>query len=300
MIPEFPNFKKLELADGPEIDKFTSKYPPYSDFNFASMWSWDIHNNMAISQLNKNLVILFNDYVLEKKFLSLIGENKISETASELTSFSEKNYKMSSLELIPEEAINMLNESMFIIVPDRDSYDYIYSMAHLANMNNWSKNSSGKRIRRFLKSNPNYVIKDLRIEEIPKEEYKIMFQKWAQNKNIDNHFGLNEYKAFERFLQMDSKKIKFTSLYINGVLVGFTAYEILSNDFAISHFAKADIEQFSGVYDVLNWEEARLLNKKGIKYFNWEQDLGISGLRYSKEKYKHSFFLKKFIVNRLV
>ena len=125
-----------------------------------------------------------------------------------------------------------------------------------------------------------------------------MFKKWAKNKNIQNHFELNEYKAFERFLEVDSKNIHFVSLYVAETLVGFTAYEILSNDFAMSHFAKADHTHEAAVNDVLNWQEAKLLNEKGIKYFNWEQDLGIPGLRYSKEKYKHSFFLKKFIVKK--
>lgn len=299
MIPEFPQFKKLELTDKNDIEGFTSKFPPYSDFNFASMWSWDIKEEMRFSSLNGNLVVRFTDYLSGKNFLSFIGENKISETASELILFSQKNYQISFLRLIPEETTNILPTSMFTIEPDRDSYDYIYSISDLANMSSWSKNSSGRRIRKFLKSNHNYILKNLSIEEISKDEYREMFKKWAQNKNISNHFELNEYKAFERFLQINNKNIKFTSLYVNNILVGFTAYEILSNDFAISHFAKADIGYINEISDVLNWEEAKLLNKKGIKYFNWEQDLGLPGLRYSKEKYKHTFFLKKFIVNRV-
>ena len=296
MIPEFPKFKPIELSDKEDVEKFTHKFPPYSDFNFVSMWSWDVYNKMKLSQLNNNLIVLFNDYVSEKYFLSFIGENKIFETVSELIAFSKRNYQVNFLKLIPEEVINTLPESTFTTDSDRDSYDYVYSVAHLANMNNWSKNSSGKRIRKFLKSNLNYTIKQFYINEIPKEEYEEMFKKWAKNKNIDNHFELNEYKAFERFLQINDKNIRFISLYIDNVLVGFTAYEVLSDDFVMSHFAKADVEYHNTINDILNWEEAKLLNEKGIKYFNWEQDLGIQGLRYSKEKYKHSFFLKKFII----
>lgn len=63
MISEFPQFKKLELADKKDIEKFTSKFPPYSDFNFVSMWSWDIRGEMRVSQLNGNLVVRFTDYL---------------------------------------------------------------------------------------------------------------------------------------------------------------------------------------------------------------------------------------------
>ncbi len=300
MLPKFPNFKKLELSDKEEVEKFTFKFPPYSDFNFVSMWSWNIHQKMMLSQLNENLVVLFDDYVSGKPFLSFIGKNKIPETALELIKFSENNYKTNSLELIPEEMANILVEAGFMVAPDIDSHDYIYSVAHLANMNNWPKNSSGKRIRQFVKLYPDYVVKQSSIQETTKDEHLEMFKRWANNKKIDNYFELNEYRAFERIFQIKDKNIKVVSLYIKSILVGFTVYEILSNDYVISHFAKADIKHHSSVYDILNWEEAKILDAQGVKYYNWEQDLGIQGLRQSKEKYKPSFFLKQFIVGRKV
>ncbi len=54
MIPEFPNFKKLELSDREEVESVTNKFPPYSDFNFTSMWCWDINEDMRLSKLNGN------------------------------------------------------------------------------------------------------------------------------------------------------------------------------------------------------------------------------------------------------
>ena len=299
MIPDFPNFKKLEISDREEVERLTRKLPPYSDFNFVSMWSWDIHSSMGLSILNKNLVVLFEDYVSQTPFLSFIGENAIENTAITLAEFYMKNYGSGTLRLVPEEIATALPETSFSIKPDRDSYDYIYSVSHLANMSSWSKNSSGKKIRKFLRSESPYTTKHLAIREISKEEYLHLFKKWADGKNIDNHFEFSEYKAFNRFLQLEGKNIKFVSLYIKDSLCGFTAYEMTSNDFALSHFAKADLHSWGAAGDMLNWEEAKILQEKGIKYFNWEQDLGITGLRYAKEKYKHTFFLKKFVVNVL-
>ncbi|MEI7765324.1 MAG: phosphatidylglycerol lysyltransferase domain-containing protein [bacterium] len=296
MIPVFPNFKKLELSDKKEVEKFTSEFPPYSDFNFISMWIWDIADNMMISQLNKNLVVVFNDYLSGKPFISFIGKNKISETTLDLIKFSENKYKTSSLKLITEENANILGKIGFTVTPDNNSHDYVYLISHLANMNTWSQNTSGKGIRRFIKKYPSYVVKQFNLNEIQKEEYIEMFKKWANNKKIINHFEMNEYKAFKRLLQINDKNIKIISLYEKDVLIGFTVVEIESEGYATSHFAKADVEHSSAVYDVLNWEEAKILKKEGVKYYNWEQDLGIKGLRASKLKYKPSFFLKQFIV----
>ena len=81
MIPEFPEFKKLELSDKEDVEAFTKKFPPYSDFNFVSMWSWDIKGEMRLSILNGNLVVRFTDYITGDPFYSFLGNNKTNETA---------------------------------------------------------------------------------------------------------------------------------------------------------------------------------------------------------------------------
>ena len=123
-----------------------------------------------------------------------------------------------------------------------------------------------------------------------------MFREWAEGKDIDDHLDFYEYKAFVRLLGMADKNLRFLSIYIGQTLVGFTLYEILSDRYAISHFAKADKKSHASIYDLLNWEEAKYLHTQGVKFFNWEQDLGMPGLRYSKIKYKPAFFLKKILV----
>ena len=296
MLPEFPQFKKLELSDKEEVEKFTSKFPPYSDFNFVSMWSWNIKGEMRLSKLNNNLVVQFTDYLTGYPFFSFLGNNMVNETAADLFKFLKKENSEQVLKLISEEIGHNLIKSNFNLVLDKDAYDYIYSVSHLANMNNWTKNSSGKNIRNFIKKCPNYVVKHCSIKETSKDEYVAMFEKWAENKEIENYLKLNEYKALERIFEVKDKNINIVSVYVDNLLVGFTIYQILSSNYAISHFAKADTTYHRAIGDILNWEEAKTLDARGVKYFNWEQDLGIPGLKKSKEKYKPSFLFKKFIV----
>ena len=295
MLPEFPKMKPIKLSDREDVEKFTRKFPPYSDFNFANMWSWNIHQKMMICQLNKNFVALFNDYVTGEHFLSFIGENKIFETASELIEFSKEHYHTNFLKLIPEEMAVILSKAGFKTTPDRDSYDYIYSVENLAKL---LKGSHHKKIRNFIKMYPNCVVEYSSIHEVLKDEHKKMFKKWAENRKKEKHFELNEYKAFERILQIKDDNIEVLSLYVNDILVGFTIYEIISRDYAVAHFSKADIKYHSSIYELLNQEEVKALEAKKIKYYNWEQDLGIAGLRYSKERYNPEFFLKKFVISK--
>ncbi|MEI6280867.1 MAG: phosphatidylglycerol lysyltransferase domain-containing protein, partial [bacterium] len=297
-IPLFPDFKDIELSDKTLIKAFTSKFPPYSDYNFTAIWSWswDVNKKVMISQLNNNLVILFKDYVSDQRFLSFIGNNQVPKTALQLIAHSEKYFNTNLLRLIPEEVVRILPEDEFVITADRNSYDYIYSVPDLANMNTWPQNSIRKSIRKFIKKYPNYIIKQSSIKEVEKTIYLDLFKKWSQNKDIENFLEFNELKAFKKFFDNHDDNIKIVSLYINNILVGFNTYEIISKDYANSSFSKADTEYDTSIYSVLNWEEAKILNKEKITYYNWEQDLGIPGLRYSKEKYKQAFFLKKFTV----
>jgi uncharacterized protein len=299
MIPVFPNFKKIEATDKYDVEKFTSEsFSNYSDFNFTNLLIWDVCGEMAISQLNNNLVVIFNDYLSGEHFLSFVGKNKISETASELIKFSEKKYNVSSLKLIPEEISNVLGESNFTIAPDINSHDYIYSVSQMVDMDKWPKNSLSKKIRQSLKRNLNYTVKLCSIQEILPGEYQNILKKKEGNKSC--RFGSREHKAFERLLQIKDKNIKIISLYIEKVLIGFTVYEILPSGYALSHFAKADTDIYPCAYNILNWEEAKVLKEQGVKYCNWEQDLGIQGLRNSKLKYNPCFLLKKNIVSKSI
>ena len=87
MIPNFPEFKALELSDREEIENITKQFPPYSDYHFPSMYIWDIHEPILLSVLNKNLVIRQSDCLTGEPFYSFIGTNSIEETINKISNF---------------------------------------------------------------------------------------------------------------------------------------------------------------------------------------------------------------------
>ena len=299
-IPEFPNFKKIELLDKNEINQFINKlkFPPYADYNFINIWTWDVEGKMMLSRLNDNLVVLFSDYVTNQKFLSFWGINLIFETATILIEYSIENYHHNELRLIPEEISIELLKCGFIIKQDRNSCDYIYEIEDLANINNWpKKNNHRKNIMKFISKYPEYKVEISRIDKIHYDIYLKMFKKWSENKKIENYLELNEYKAFKRLFDINDKNTNIISIFVDGLLMGFTVFEIISKDYAVAHFSKADTVFNSGIYDILIWEEAKTLNIENIKYYNFEQDLGITGLRYMKQSFHPIFLLEKFNIS---
>ncbi|MCA1638525.1 MAG: hypothetical protein LC768_09365, partial [Acidobacteria bacterium] len=63
MIPSFPHFRNLRADDKEAVESFTNQFPPYSDFNFTSLWCWNVSEKIQVSQLYGNLIVRFTDYV---------------------------------------------------------------------------------------------------------------------------------------------------------------------------------------------------------------------------------------------
>ena len=291
----FPNFKKLELTDRKDVENITKDFPPYSDFNFVSMWAWNVNETMKLSILNNNLVILFNDYLSDKHYLSFIGKNKINETASELIAFSKETEGHGILKYIPEEVAKNISDSLFKVILNKDNCDYIESIPDLAKLDKL-KNNRGRQCRQFLKLFPDFKLKLCTIEEINKNEIKDIFIRWAKNKQL-NYYDLVEFKAFEKCLQLKDKNTWILSIYVENIIIGFQMIGFLSNDYVMCEFRKADVN-FKGIYPFIEWKSAEILFEMGIKYINIQVDLGINGLRNNKIESNPNFLLHSFNIEK--
>ncbi|MSU44873.1 DUF2156 domain-containing protein [Candidatus Nomurabacteria bacterium] len=298
MIPEFPQFKKLELADKSDVETFTSRFPPYSDFNFVSMWCWDIKGEMRISQLNNNLVVRFTDYLTGDPFFSFLGDSKVNETVEALLELSEKNGLGKQLKLIPDTLVLSINRSKFNITEDLDNFDYIFDLKEISTYvgNNFGKKRN--KVNKFLKGILDIKIKPLVLsDKNTQKEILDLDELWLQNRiSQDVNFRFkNEFMATNRFLKNGPEEIVGIGIYCKNKLIAYSVSSILDEVFAISHFTKADTN-FIGVYEFLMRENAKFLIEKGCKYLNFEQDLGLPGLRESKKSFL-SYFMKKCIIN---
>ena len=52
--------QSVSIEDKESIEKYINLYPPYSDYNFASLWVWNTKKNILVSRLNNNLDYRFN------------------------------------------------------------------------------------------------------------------------------------------------------------------------------------------------------------------------------------------------
>jgi len=183
------------------------------------------------------------------------------------------------------------------VTADDAAKDYVYAVDHIANMHAWVGRSARRRIRQFSARHPNYAVRHAPLHAIDTEEFRALFALWAERKGSASPHFSNEYHAFERFLRLKDTNIETVGLYADARLVGFSSFELLPGGTAIVHFSKTDNAFHRGLCDVLYWEEAKLLQARNVKHYNWEQDLGLQGLQQSKKKYEPCHFLKKFTVS---
>lgn len=299
MIPKFPEFKKLELSDKKDVEKFTLKYPPYADHNFAGTWSWDVRDQMQISELNGNYVVRFINYETGEPFFTFLGENKVDETAKHLLDLSKKENLKLELKLIPEESAKLLDKNFFKVSEDRDNFDYVYNIAEL-------KDYAGAKFKRkrnmysaFVNKYPNAEVKIISLQDpaIQKDILKL-YHKWFQKKikNDTSFESHQELIVVEKFFSASNIfNILSVGVFLNSELIAFSIEEIMKSDYVVSHVVKTDSD-LVGIHEFLIKNCAEILFSMHKIFLNQEQDLGLENLRQAKSRFRPSFFLKKYTV----
>lgn len=299
MIPTFPEFKKVEVSDRTVVESHTRRYPPYSDFNFTSLWAWDTNNKRMISELNGNLVVRFTDYKTNEPFLSFLGSNKPNETASTLLDYAAPNGLPPSLKLMPEISVKEIDAQKFNIQEDRDNFDYVYSIEELRNLTGSKFETKRNMLNRFMRRYPNAAIEIIDLKDAHQHQLMTeLLDSWAIRKSeyMQDDEHKIEFDSISRlFKNISSFDLLGTGVLSEGSIIAFSIDEVFTDGYAISHFAKAD-SSYAGAYDFLMRAVITRLGGEHVQSLNYEQDLGILNLRVSKSSFRPSFFLKKYNV----
>lgn len=304
MIPIYPKFKKLELEDKILIGELTSKFPGYSDFNFVSLWSYNIEDDITISTLNGNLVVKFRDYITNERFYSFIGTNKVAETIDTLLVLSENKGLSPQLKLIPEENILLVENELkkkFDIQEDNNNHDYILSLHEHSSLQTSKFYKHRKLVNKFYRDNPNFKIEELDLGD--KETVKDLlnlFYLWENKKGKKRDDTLHEFIALNRTM----KDFIYLNLVVLGIynhhqLIGIIVADINHSRYIESHFLKSH-PNYNGMNHLLHHLLAKHLDNKDYEYINIEQDLGVEGLRIAKESAKPVMYLKKYTISKKV
>ena len=302
MLPKFPKFKKLELSDKSDIEAIATQYDPYSDFNFEAMWSWDINDSTKISNLNGNLVLTFTHPITNQFICTYLGNYKVNDSIEILFEFLNKEAAATKqLSLVPEVSLTGIDNHKYAAEIDINSYDYIYDIHQLANYFGNEFIKKRNKTNAFLRNYEGAVVKIIDLKNVgDRKQVLRLNDDWTKKKikqSGDSEVA-KESVAIERFIKAKFKNAFGVGVFHNQQLIGFSIFSFHTNDYVISHFTIADTA-YKGAYEFLLRECSSLLQSLGYKYLNYQEDMGVLGLRVAKNSYRPIKFLKKHTIRKL-
>ncbi|MDR2934542.1 MAG: phosphatidylglycerol lysyltransferase domain-containing protein [Candidatus Adiutrix sp.] len=183
-----------------------------------------------------------------------------------------------------------------VAVPDRDNDDYVYLVRQLAAL-------SGRRMHQK-KNHYNYFVAHNQFECLPvtsglKPDLLAVQEGWLATKVERDEISPSqlryEAESVREILEhLEELNLLGLAIRLEGRLEGFTLGELARPDTAQVHLEKANPE-IRGLFVALASHFCRAL-PPAVVYVNREQDLGLPGLRRSKESLKPDHRIHKFTV----
>ncbi|HTZ11297.1 MAG TPA: phosphatidylglycerol lysyltransferase domain-containing protein [Candidatus Margulisiibacteriota bacterium] len=289
-IPDYPQFTALDFEHKAFFDQAFKRYPPQvSEFTFTNLFSWRASYGYKVSLLGGTLILRL-DISEPARFLQPIGGADPAETMGWVL----RDTKGAFIR-IPEEVAGVFEEKgHFKVAEDRDNWDYLYSFSDLTGLPGRKYDGKRNLIRKF-KSEYDYLYLDIRANEATSIlEFE---EAWCAIKDCDNVEGLNKEREVIRQIiaHFADFNLKAGVIKVKEKVRAVAIAEALNPQTLVMHILKAD-PTLPGLYQVMLNDFLRS-NAGDFKYVNLEQDLGIAGLRSSKESYHPLKLIKKYTVS---
>ncbi|MBU0686238.1 MAG: DUF2156 domain-containing protein [Candidatus Margulisbacteria bacterium] len=294
MIPEYPKFKNLEIADFEIVTKYLNASPrSICELNLANLFIYRNFDRAQLTMINENLCLLISPMHEAPYFLEPLSQHKLSSTIETCLNLTGKLSRLS------KRFCESLSKDEYRCKYLRNQSDYIYLREDLANLE--GKKFDGKRnhLKRFLKHFPDYQFVPLKAEHAV--QALKLFEEWAGHKKETRFFTKFSYnsqkKAIEEaFGQFDKLNCKGGMLFAEDSVKGFILGTANPNMISV-HFSYGK-PQTAGVFQMLI-KEACEKTFNSFKYINLEQDLGIPGLRKAKLSWHPKKLEEKFEIKPL-
>ena len=298
----FPSFRKFTTKDIKPYQKlYKASYAPYADISPANLLVWfDINQTLEVSRLDNATILRyknpFDNY--EKNYIIL--EPDISED------HVRRIYKLpgkKGIVRIKEQPANLTkslktNPAM-LLTGNIDSYEYILDNDLLANLKGGRISRLREDVSFFERNNDAISVQHMQtITKKDKLRLNNIIDGWSLtvHPNSKDKRPNLERSALKTAIELlDSLKRQVMILYVGEQPVGITIFTIYGDTAIIGHI-KVDYT-FKSAFSYSTHRLARLLLEFGVDYMNFEQDLGIDGLRHHKTLLRPIKMLKKVDVS---
>lgn len=285
-IPPYPEFVPISLSMKPVM------YPALnllkdgiSEFTFSNLYLFRGTYGYTVSMLPEGGLVIAGSKEGKKFFYSpcrLPPHGIFDELMT-----SRDYLKNLSESQISQHRIDLESRG-YIVVEDRDNFDYLYNRTDLAELTGREYHKKRNLVNGFVSA---YECVQKPLSKANTADAIAVLDEWRAAKGVDG-----DYRAAREGIELfDELGMRGAVYYIDGQPVGCCLGEPLAKGtmFAV-HFEKA-CDRFKGIYQFINQAFAQSLPGY-YKFVNREQDLGNEGLRQAKMTYRPCGFVRKYRV----
>ncbi|MBU0684720.1 MAG: DUF2156 domain-containing protein [Candidatus Thermoplasmatota archaeon] len=294
-IPQFPESRKITLADRPVIEKLFAEYPSeISERTFGSVYVWrNYEDRSRISQLDGHLIISWRREKFGSILLTPVGGEpaKLIGALSELGSGAQLTFN--GIFGIVDPLASQLKEAGLSPIPLRDEWDYVYRTNDLIVLEGPKYHTQRKEMK---KATSEFELVYESMTTARQKDCLELEETWCDLK----HCTLGKLSAAEDGALREAVANLDEIGFFGGVILlrdnvqALTIGERLNSNTAVVHFEKAN-PAIRGLYQVINQQfcEHAL---RDFEFVNREQDVGEPGLRRAKEGYHPYHFVEKYML----
>lgn len=281
------NWKKLTIESRNELQNFLKEKFETSDMNFTNLFLWSFSENIQYA-IEDDIVYIKGVYEGDEYYFSPVSKNgSKDEVISAVKRIKEYGGK---IVFIPESYEDFLKEK-FILVEERDSFDYIYLQEDLAELKGRKFSSKKNKINKFKKMY-NFTYEKISKENI--EDIRAFQRRWTENRKEDTII-ISETLGIEELLNnYERLELRGGVIKVDEKIVAYAIGEKLTENMGVIHIEKGILD-YQGSYQMINMYVAKE-EFSDVEFINREDDFGSIGLREAKFSYQPIKFLKKYSI----
>ena len=289
------DFQKLDPARREEYDAFLLSCHKGCEYSFVNLSIWGRQRVAFVD----GFLVLQSQFDRRSVYPFPVGKGDILPVLEAIIQHAKQRGIPCCFTGLNQAECDLLEQhypGKFRIQPDRNSFDYIYSIDDLADLKGRKFQKKRNHLNRFQENHPNWRTEPIRRENLP--AVREMAQSWyAHRHEIDpqGSYTLEEI-ALERALN-DPEKLGLEGLVLleGQQMLAFSLASRLSEDTYDVHFEKAR-EDVDGAYTAINQQMAFHLREKHpeVRYLDREEDMGLEGLRKAKLSYNPVRLVEKY------
>jgi len=270
--------REIEIDDQVAIQKACDLLAlPLSEYNFSNLYLFRKAHNYKLHEIGSDLSVVGTSYDKQTFLMPLFHPKNWKEFFS-----SAKKLGADYLFPISEQWWPEIEQEGLSIMVKEDESDYLYETEAIRMCKGRHLSNHRNIVRQFLST---YDVSCTRYRPELLKDVLTIIHNWADEKETPA-----DIDPFIEGLQCAEKLlIKGWVFYADSQPVGCLFGQPLSKDIYLYHFSKA----LSHYWGLAQYMRQRTAEDISFTYLNWEQDLGILGLRQFKRSYRPIQMLQK-------